>query len=147
MSSIGSFSSFGSSSTLSSPSNSRSSTPTTFSDDDDNWNNEDTPEKYSQLQSITDKCNRSDKNFKKDCQSYSCLDRTNNTNFFAYDCDWQKYYDNEAKAFYYYNKKTGEASWIPKSFFNGGLKKYKKTKTLRKKTKPNRKKTKNIRKK
>ncbi|RYG66808.1 hypothetical protein EON64_08890 [archaeon] len=26
--------------------------------------------------------------------------------------DWEEFYDNQAKAKYWFNKKTGEASWI-----------------------------------
>jgi hypothetical protein len=124
---------------------SRSSTPT-FSDDDDDdddkwWNKDYLPKKkenseeYVQLPLITNGCNRSSENTKKGCQSYSCFNRTDHRHYTAYDCDWKKYYDENAKAYYYYNEQTGEATWIkPNSFFNGGRKKHKKSKNLRKKT-------------
>jgi hypothetical protein len=52
---------------------------------------------------------------KNGCIKNKCIDNTQLTKEWStYDCPgWTEYFDDEAKAKYWYNDKTNEATWLP----------------------------------
>ena len=83
-------------------------------------------------------CRRSDDQNDENCIKINCVDYEKNIfNSFSYDScskindEWTKYYDGNADANYWYNSKTGEATWI--NPIKGG--KYKRNKSKRNKSK------------
>jgi len=76
---------------------------------------------------------------KQNCIKLKCIDREKNIHdgFETEECDikteWEKYRDDQALANYWYNWKTGEATWInPLHSTRGGKKKFKKKNKTRK---------------
>ena len=79
-------------------------------------------------------CNRTEDS-ESNCLTLSCVDYEKHIfdSFTQTDCDispkgWTKYRDDEAKANYWYNHDTGEATWLD-PYYNRGGKKYGKNKS------------------
>jgi len=81
-------------------------------------------------------CRRT-KEYDTNCQTLHCVDYEKNiyNSFDKQECNihegWVKYWDVNAKAYYWYNWTTGEATWIPK----GGKKRIYKNRTKRPRSK------------
>jgi len=82
-------------------------------------------------------CNRTEDS-NSECLTLSCVDYEKHIfdSFTQTDCDvspkgWKKYRDDEAKANYWYNHDTGEATWLDPYYNRGGKNKSKKNKSKR----------------
>ncbi len=68
--------------------------------------------------------------FDKNCINLKCIDRDiSHEPFDLKECNaknhdgWEQFYDTEANAKYYYNHRTGEATWLKPNGFGGGYRK------------------------